>query len=275
MNVALRNFLLKIPGVNWLYVTARRRHHARRFLNAARSRVVNLQDYHAALTREDGQVVDIQMKDGLVVAMRRHFLEAGVFAETFFDRTYAQGLNLPAKPLVLDIGGFIGDSALFAVQHLGASRVVVCEPSPKNLALLQRNVDRNGFADRVVIVPKAVTDGRPVALNFEDHDRVQARVSAYGESQRPRKPVAVTTLTDLVQDHALERVNLLKVDCEGSEYDIFDSAAPALLARIDNIIFEYHEIEGYQPRLAATHKKLSAAGFTLSTRGNLVYAVRN
>ena len=264
--------MLKTPVVSRLYQTCRKRYHTRQFIKAARNHVINLGEYQKALVLEDGKVVDIQMRDGLVIALRRNYMDAVILAETFFERQYMRGFSFPEKPVVIDIGGFIGDSALFAAKHLNARKVIVCEPSPKNLELLRRNVARNHFEGQIEIVDKAVTDGRKVFLNIDAENRAQARVSAYDTSPVEKKAVPVITLADLMKEYAVEQVDLLKIDCEGGEYGIFASTSPELLRQIRNIVFEYHEIEGYQDELKSVIQKLSDAGFTVQTHGNLVYA---
>lgn len=44
-------------------------------------------------------------------------------------------------------------------------------------------------------------------------------------------------------DYGIERVNFLKIDCEGVEYEIFFTASHEILRRIDKIAMEYHELD--------------------------------
>ena len=58
----------------------------------------------------------------------------------------------------------------------------------------------------------------------------------------PRRLTApCLTLAELLDEHKIDRVNLLKIDCEGGEYGILK--APDALHRVDKVAMEYHELD--------------------------------
>jgi hypothetical protein len=112
-----------------LYSYLEREYFRFRVMRRARRCFSNAADFREALfTPVSGQTRDIHTKDGLSITIRRNRMDAGVLAEVWLDRDYVQGLHLLDNPVVVDIGGFIGDFALIAVTYLNASRVVVIEP---------------------------------------------------------------------------------------------------------------------------------------------------
>lgn len=274
MNAAVRRFFQRTPFLKGIYSRARSEYNYRRIMRVAKGHIVNLAEYGRALKLEDGKVVEIRMKDGLNIALRRDHMDAGIVAEIFFDNCYVRDLFLPPNPVVVDIGGFIGDFALYAATHLKARRVVVCEPSPSNWALLVKNIQGNHCEDRVAMVNKAVSDGSVVMLDIDAPDRGQARVSAYRPSRCEKKPVEGISLESLFAEFKLTEVDLLKIDCEGGEYDILLSAPSKVFSGVKNIAFEFHEIEGFQGKLKAVKERLFAEGFMLKARGSLIAARR-
>ncbi len=274
MNAAVRRFFQGFPILRNGYGKLRRAYHRRRIARAAADYFVNPDEYQKALWENDGRIVEIQTKDGLTVAIRRNYMDAVILAEIFLDNCYVQGLSLPDHPTIVDIGGYIGDFALYAAKNLDARRVVVCEPSPHNWALLEKNVARNHYQDRIEMVNKAVTNGEDVMMNVDTPDRGQAMVSAYGESKPGRKLIPGVTLARLVEEHGLTAIDLLKIDCEGGEYDILSNAPSEVLRRVRNIVFEYHEIDGFKFKLKAVTQRLCTEGFSLTTRGCLISASR-
>jgi len=256
------------------YGMLRKAYHRRRIARAAAGYFVNMDEYRKALRRDDGKIVEIQSKDGLTVAIRRNYMDAVILAEIFVDNCYVQGLSLPARPTIVDIGGYIGDFALYAAKHLDARKVVVCEPSPHNWALLEKNVAQNHYQDRIEMVNKAVTNGEDVMMNVDAPDRGQARVSAYGDSHPGRKLIPGVTLASLVEEYGLTAIDLLKIDCEGGEYPILSETPSEVLSRVRNIVFEYHEIDGFKSKLKAVTERLRDEGFLLTTRGCLISASR-
>jgi FkbM family methyltransferase len=274
MNAAVRRFFQGTPFLKGIYSRARSEYNYRRIMRVAKGHIVNLAEYGRALKSEDGKVVDIRMKDGLNITLRRDHMDAGIVAEIFFDNCYVRDLSLPPNPVVVDIGGFIGDFALYAATHLKARRVVVCEPSPSNWALLVKNIQDNHCEDRVAMVNKAVSDASVVMLDIDAPDRGQARISAYRPSRCEKKPVECISLESLFTEFKLTEVDLLKIDCEGGEYDILLSAPSKVFSGVKNIVFEFHEIDGFQGKLKAVKERLFAEGFMVKARGCLIAARR-
>jgi FkbM family methyltransferase len=125
-------------------------------------------------------------------------------AEILLDDFYVRDLKLRSNPVVIDVGGFIGDFSLYAVKRLNASRVIVCEPSPRNWALLLKNIANNGYEGRIEPVNKAVTDGGDVMMNIDAPAESQCEVSAYAPSEQPLSAVPGISLSQLLRDHAVE-----------------------------------------------------------------------
>jgi FkbM family methyltransferase len=181
----------------------------------------------------------------------------------------------PPNPVVIDVGGIIGDFSLYAVKRLNARRVIVCEPSPRNWALLLKNIANNGYEDRIEPVNKAVTDGGNAMMNIDAPDERQCMVSAYCPSEQPLSDVSGISLGQLLRDHAVESVDLLKIDVEGGEYAILESTPADVLSRIRNIVFEYHDIDGGWAKLESVKQRLRREGYALHMRRGLVSASRS
>lgn len=98
----------------------------------------------------------------------------------------------------------------------------------------------------------------------------QCMVSAYYPSERPLAAVSGISLGQLLRDHAIETVELLKMDCEGGEYSILESAPAEVLGSIRNIVFEYHQIEGAWAKLERVNKRLRREGYALQIHDGLV-----
>jgi FkbM family methyltransferase len=93
--------------------------------------------------------------------------------------------------------------------------VFAFEPDPQILPHLERNVRNNGFEGRVEIVRSAVSDRSGTT-------RMTAGLGASGYllapvATEPGMDVACTTLDEFVEQRALDRIDLVKVDIEGHE----------------------------------------------------------
>jgi FkbM family methyltransferase len=221
----------------------------------------------ARARRSDGELC-ARFRNGRRFAMRGGHTDFHTFRRVFLSDEYKLGRR--RFDTVLDLGGNIGCVALRVAPR--ARRVIVYEPDPNNLALLEHNL--SGLA-HVVVVPEAVAaeSGRR-QLHFAASGRWGARSTLFPEFQAQRanmadaaREVSVTTLDALFATHAIERCDLLKIDVEGAEYEIFGAASADTLARIERIVGEYHDVYPEDPRtrIDAFARSLEQAGFRVAT----------
>lgn len=275
MNTTVRRILTSNSPSRRLYKAARQAYRTRWAARDAGRYFLNANEFKSALGVNGGSAsVDLRTADGLTITMRQNHGDAMTLAEIFLDNCYVRNLTLPHNPVVIDVGGFIGDFSLYAVKRLNARRVIVCEPSPRNWALLLKNIANNGYEDRIEPVNKAVTDGGNAMMNIDAPDECQCMVSAYCPSEQRLSAVPGISLSQLLRDHAVESVDLLKIDCEGGEYAILETTPTDVLSRIRNIVFEYHDIDGGWARLERVNQRLRREGYTLHMRRGLVSASR-
>ncbi len=137
---------------------------------------------------------------------------------------------------VLDIGANIGVFSLFAARS-GAKAVHSFEPSRESFETLVRNVKENGL--EAVIFPHqlAVTavDGAEVA--FPKRSSAFNRIGS-GAVEEDCELVGTISLQTILRDKPA--LDLLKLDCEGGEYDILLTLDQDMVKKIRAIRLEYH-----------------------------------
>lgn len=166
-----------------------------------------------------------------------------MFEEVWVDERYRpDGWRLAPGGTVVDVGANVGVFALWAATRAGAGRVVCAEPSPQALDGLRANVARNRLTS-VTVLPVAVGGERRKAILYNRGPTVMDTLYArdhYGSTFRPGHEVEVVTLAELFEAAQVDRCDLLKLDCEGAEYEILLGAGHDTLARVDAIVMEYH-----------------------------------
>ena len=136
----------------------------------------------------------------------------------------------------VDVGAHIGSVAIAVLLDNPKARAICVEPIPENVEVLWTNAELNGVTDRLKIVEAAAGKGRTTTLRYgeADHRYIANIRGASGESV-VAKSVTLAALVRL----AGGRIEALKTDCEGGEYDLFDCSA-ATLAKVGRIFGEYH-----------------------------------
>lgn len=184
--------------------------------------------------------------------------------EIFFDQVYTpDGFAIGADDTVVDIGGNVGMFALYAARRTRGP-VHVFEPFPENVDYISRNASANG-AGNVHVHAQAVdgvagtsrlylTEMRGMHLLF-DHN-VRGKLTNYID-------VPTTTLQEIMDRLALDSIDFLKIDCEGTEGAIVARTPDSYLARVQRIAMEYHDNVS-EPTSAGIRSRLESAGFTVS-----------
>jgi FkbM family methyltransferase len=202
-----------------------------------------------------------------------------IYAEVFVENEYRLPERFGAEDLVIDVGAHIGSFATACLMR-GVGRVVAFEPFPANHALASVNLAR--FGSRAEVRRTAVWRSDQPAGRRE-YDSSAAANTGGGHLFGPAADgltVPTVPLDEVVGDvlaaAGRERLRLLKLDCEGSEYPVLLTAT--CLGVIDEVCGEYHEVGPVGPGLAVggitnfTHQvlvdHLSRAGFRVTAEPN-------
>lgn len=183
----------------------------------------------------------LALRNGVVLAAPPDPYFETVVNEIFFDHVYTRfGCALRPEDDVVDIGANVGVFSVYAGRVV--RRVFSFEPHPVNVRFITANVERNGLSN-IVVEAAAVGDRVGTA-------RLYLGAGAYGHLMFDHNvsgklgesiDVPVTTLASITEKHRLERIGLLKMDCEGAEGLILSSLAMDGLALVDRICMEYHD----------------------------------
>jgi FkbM family methyltransferase len=153
---------------------------------------------------------------------------------------------------VLDIGASVCDSAIFFAVN-GAKKVITLEPYPFAYETGKRNIGLNGMGNKIKLMNCACRAKSGVAIidpKFQNNDRDSIRYSKMGAR------IPVTTLDALVRDWKIND-GVLKIDCEGYEYEIVEGASISILRKFRSIVMEYHY--GFR----SIEEKLKKSGFAV------------
>ncbi len=219
------------------------------FFHRAAARLRHRRDFDG-LCRQAGLDLDYRANRDSVAVLR----------EVFVQRRYADGFPFYQKATIVDVGAHKGYFALFAARHAApGSRIVAAEPHPATAATLRDNLRRNG-AGQVRVEAVAVAGSAGTAALHLDRSFSHSLHAVPGAAS---VEVPVTTLTALLGAHGIERVDFLKLDCEGAEYDILLDAAPETLARIHTLSLEFHDRRDARFTGQALARHLDAHGFQI------------
>ncbi|MGH9927192.1 MAG: FkbM family methyltransferase, partial [Nitrososphaeraceae archaeon] len=152
----------------------------------------------------------------------------------FYEKDYD---FLPVKDrVIIDIGANIADSSIYFAMT-GAKKVIALEPFPKNFEVAQKNITLNGFTDKIELLNAGCCGGhnKDIILDASANGvGCQTMKSSMGSN------IHFFTLGELIDKYNIDSPAILKVDCEGCEYDIIFSNSNTVLHKFSHIQIEYH-----------------------------------
>jgi FkbM family methyltransferase len=176
--------------------------------------------------RDRGELLELWVGD---------FSDLHVARETFGNEVY----DLPAgfRPrTILDLGANIGASVLWFHRHFPDAEIHAVEPDRRSLEKLRRNV---AGLPHVTVHHAAVAGESGERTFYEAQRGWESSLVAAAARGGQAAQVATRTLPDLIRDCVgAERVDLLKLDVEGAEWEILPSVR--LAGHADVVAGELH-----------------------------------
>lgn len=162
-------------------------------------------------------------------------------ADEIVTRYKLQELTFEPGDVILDIGAHVGVVSCYLAKKWPETRIYAFEPVPANYDRLVRNVDANGLLN-VCHYNEAVVDEWRMLRLCGDPTTNTGNYSAFSGDMRSDVCVDVATerLPDFLDRKGITRIALLKLDCEGGEYQILRSME-GREGQIERLIMEVHE----------------------------------
>ena len=148
--------------------------------------------------------------------------------------------------VILDIGSNIGGSIIYFRHQFPSARIYGFEPHPETFQVLQRNV--SNLPSVSVFNFGLGNSDRELAIPFQNGDFKSFRTTQPSTSP-PDVPLVqckVRNVATVLSELGIGKVDLIKIDCEGAEYDILTAIPRSILAGCKWIVGEIHDEQGFE-----------------------------
>jgi len=134
--------------------------------------------------------------------------------------------------VIIDIGAHKGIVSCYLAKKYPGIKVIAFEPNEENYNAMIENIERNKVEGITAELCAVTKNGRNVTVSTDKNNSGGGMIFDGGD-------VPSTTLENVFKSYGIDRVALLKIDCEYAEYEILPSA-PDLLDKVDHIRGEFH-----------------------------------
>jgi FkbM family methyltransferase len=135
---------------------------------------------------------------------------------------------------IVDCGANTGITALYFATKYKHARIISIEPDPDNFNVLKQNVAGH---DRIEPIWAAVV-GRAGPVHLTQNRPAYGNAVQCGDLPGPTIEVPGHTISALCEAHGIQSIDLLKIDIEGAEKEVF--LAPVFLPAVGVVAIELH-----------------------------------
>jgi len=139
--------------------------------------------------------------------------------EIYVVNAYEKHFQVEEDDIVVDLGASLGPFT-YKILSANPKQCYVVDPLTYHIELLHKNVRK----DNVKIIQGAITDKKNIEVSW---DGVTENVPTF-------------TFKEFLDKNKIDKIDFLKCDCEGGEYDVFQSSNIKFLLTIPKIVTEFH-----------------------------------
>lgn len=172
-----------------------------------------------------GKLRQHKLKEGIIYYTSPQELLHG-FDEIFIQEIYK--IKLPVKSYIIDCGANIGLSVIYLKQLYPDAQILAFEPDDTNFELLTKNA--SSFKN--VELKKEAVWIEDTTIGFSNEGSMSSKLQ---QDMHSSNKVTATRLKNFLN----RKVDFLKIDIEGAEYEVLKDIEPALF-NVENLFLEYH-----------------------------------
>lgn len=169
-----------------------------------------------------------------LVHIRNIKSDAKMFEQIFVDKEY--DIKVPFEPnYIIDLGANVGYASVFFANRFPRAKIFALEPEDGNFAIAQKNVQPY---NNITLIKGAVWN-KPEQINVIDKGHGEAAYMI--EPGEGKNAVRAYTISEIMNIAGIKQIDILKIDIEGSEKEIFENGFEDWVPVTRLIIAETHD----------------------------------
>ncbi len=193
---------------------------------------------------------------------------------SFFRKDY--GNMDPNWKTIVDIGAHKGFFTTYVARNCPHALIYSYEPIKSSFEALEKNVQVNNLNNRVKTFNLGVaSESGEREINLSTSSTDNSFYAEIGSIMTGKEIITCTTLDQIINQNHIEKIDLLKLDCEGAEFEVLMASNKEVLLCVSEIRMEYHNINP-EKNIVQLQTFLENTGFRLlnqnkSTNPNIGY----
>lgn len=158
------------------------------------------------------------------------------FMDVIVGKPY--GFSFSFTPaVIIDCGANIGLTSIFFKNKYPAAKIIAVEPEKNNFEILSKNLC--GYTD-TVLYNNGIWN-KSARLKIEDTGQGNWGFTVHETEENGENTIAAVSIRDIMLANNIDSIDILKIDIEGSEKELFESGYEFWMQRTKVIIIELHD----------------------------------
>lgn len=197
--------------------------------------------------------------------LRTYSGDIDIFYEIFLNEVYKTA-SLSSATLIVDLGANIGLASLYFTNKCTGAKIIAVEPDPGNANILRMNLAKQISENKAVVVEAAIADKEQQLFLYSPALKYNAAITEEETNDKQKIVVKGLKINTLIRENNITNIDLLKVDIEGGETDLF-SGDTSWLHIVTEIIMEIHSAVAKEKSFSV----LLHNGFGLQHQNDKIY----
>ena len=201
-------------------------------------KINNWQNYLSGILGVQKSVFKISLNNKIHILLRNNQMDVIPVQEIVLRDDYElKNINKNLNTII-DLGSHIGVFSIVAAEHFSKSIIYAFEAEKENYVTFFKNIRLNKFSNRIKSYLFAITGKDNQKINIYKNKGM----GCLYEKTSLKSEVFSITLDKIYKKFRIKKCDLLKIDIEGSEYEVLYTASDNIYKKTDRINLEFHNI---------------------------------
>lgn len=205
------------------------------------------------------------------VRLRGDTTDYAVFQQVFQEGEYDAVLNFTPE-FIIDCGANIGLASLYFKAKYPNATIVAVEPEGSNYALLEENLSY--YYPDIYTLRSGIWNKAAMLSVHDEFESGNWGFTVKETDGAPENAVPAITISDILGKYGKEEIDLLKIDIEGAELELFGHGYENWLSRTKVLMIETHD-HLRKGCSNSVFKALVNYDFSIFHKGENVICIRN
>lgn len=183
-----------------------------------------------------GDLIEISLEGMSSIFIRPNTTDFEVMHEVLIKEAYSLDLKFQPK-FIVDAGANVGFSSVYFQHRYPGAKIFSVEPEGANFDLLKKNTNYSNDITQI----KAGLWNKEIYLNVKNTGQGEWAFTVEESLDKNDNSIKAITISNILRDFKFDRIDILKMDIEGAEKEVFSKGYENWLGKVKVLIIETHE----------------------------------